>query len=167
MTAKSIPPGSSPIRVYNMSKILVIQGPNLNLLGQREPNWYGKRTLEELHHELKQQASSLGHELETFQSNSESKIVDYIQAGHKNKIDFILLNAAGLTHTSVSIRDALSAMQIPFIDIHITNIYAREPFRRQSLMSDIALGSIAGLGTAGYGFALQSAHQYLSTPKLV
>lgn len=146
-----------------MAKFLVIQGPNLNLLGQREPNWYGQRTLEELHLELKQEATLLGHQLFTFQSNHEGELIDKIQSVKADGIDFMLINLASLTHTSIGLRDALIAIGIPFIDVHITNIYAREAFRHQSLISDVALGSIVGLGTAGYGYALKAAHQYITS----
>lgn len=144
-----------------MAKLLLIQGPNLNLLGQREPTWYGTCTLEDLHRLLEAKATKLGHQLMTFQSNSESDIVNKIQATQKEGFDFMIINAAAFTHTSISIRDAIMAMQLPFVDVHISNIYQREPFRRQSLLSDIAIGSIVGLGVLGYEFALDFLDQYV------
>ncbi|RUO76848.1 type II 3-dehydroquinate dehydratase [Pseudidiomarina taiwanensis] len=143
-------------------RILVLNGPNLNLLGQREPEIYGAETLTQLEASLRHQASALDITLDCRQSNAEHELVNWIQEAAKSKVDFILLNAAALTHTSVALRDALSGVKIPFIEVHISNVYAREPFRHHSYLSDIAVGVICGLGTAGYGFALQAAHDYLT-----
>ena len=137
-----------------IKNITVIHGPNLNLLGQREPDHYGTLTLDDINSTLTKEASILNLALEVYQSNGESEIVDKIQS---LKSDFIIINPAAYTHSSVAIRDALAAMAIPFIEVHISNVFAREDFRKQSFFSDIAVGVISGLGTEGYCAALNYA----------
>ncbi|BBA85071.1 type II 3-dehydroquinate dehydratase [Candidatus Nardonella dryophthoridicola] len=143
-----------------MKNILIINGPNLNLLGTREVEKYGKLTLKELINKLKNKSKELNINLYHIQSNSESKIIKYIHSSKKNKIEFILINGASLTHTSISIRDAILAVSIPIIEIHISNIYSREQFRRFSYLSDIALGIICGFGIDGYLYALEYVSKY-------
>lgn len=142
-----------------MPKLLVIHGPNLNLLGTREPDLYGKTSLDELNVELTQSAQQMGHKLDTFQTNAEHEIVDAIQAASSN-YEFLVINPAAYTHTSIAIRDALSATKIPTIEVHLSNIYAREPFRHCSTITDLCIGSIQGLGVMGYKLALQAADHY-------
>ena len=137
--------------------ILVLHGPNLNLLGEREPEHYGKQTLEDINQVLKTMASTKAIKLETMQSNSEGDLVNKIQSLHKDKIDFLIINPAAYTHTSVAMRDALSAVKVPFIEVHLSNVYAREPFRHHSYFSDIAVAVISGLGADGYIAALNFA----------
>lgn len=136
--------------------ILLLNGPNLNLLGTREPDKYGSTTLPEIVSHLAQAADALNVSLSHLQSNAEFELIDRIHAARGNT-DFILINPAAFTHTSVAIRDALLAVQIPFIEIHLSNVHAREPFRHHSYLSDIAVGVICGLGADGYEFALQAA----------
>ena len=149
--------------IKSLSKsILVVHGPNLNLLGVREPEYYGKLTLADINSSLENQAKHAGVTLETYQSNAEADIVAKIQSlvslsSANNKVDFIIINPAAFTHTSVSIRDAISAVNIPFIEVHLSNVYARESFRHHSYFSDIAVGVISGLGADGYKAALQFA----------
>ena len=137
--------------------ILVLHGPNLNLLGEREPQHYGKQTLEDIDQALKTIASAKSIKLETMQSNSEGDLVNKIQSLHNDKIDFLIINPAAYTHTSVAMRDALSAVKVPFIEVHLSNVYAREPFRHHSYFSDIAVAVISGLGAEGYIAALNFA----------
>tara|TARA_B100000902_G_scaffold172607_1_gene166728 strand:+ start:4659 stop:5093 length:435 start_codon:yes stop_codon:yes gene_type:complete len=137
-----------------IKNITIINGPNLNLLGQREPDHYGNLTLNDINNALEKEASNLNLNIDVYQSNSESEIVDKIQS---LKSDFIIINPAAYTHSSVAIRDALAAMEIPFIEVHISNIFSREDFRKQSFFSDIAIGVISGLGTEGYCAALNYA----------
>jgi len=144
-----------------MSALLLLNGPNLNLLGIREPEVYGATTLADIETGLTQQAVELGHTLASLQSNAESVLVDRIQQAGADGVDFILINPGAFTHTSVALRDALLGVAIPFIEIHISNIHAREEFRRQSYFSDVARGIIAGLGPQGYGLALTAAHHFL------
>lgn len=144
-----------------MSKILILHGPNLNLLGLREPKVYGKTGLQDINNQLIQQASVLGHLCICFQSNAEHILVEKIQQAVLEKFDFILLNPAAFTHTSIAIRDALLAVHIPFIEIHLSNIFARESFRQKSFFSDIAVGTIGGFGANSYKLALIAAHDYL------
>jgi len=144
-----------------MAKILLINGPNLNLLGTREPELYGAVTLANIESQLKAEAETLGHSLETIQSNAEAQLVDRVHAA-AGSVDFILLNPGAFTHSSIALRDALLGVAIPFIEIHISNIHAREEFRRQSYFSDVAAGIIAGLGPQGYSLALQAAHELLN-----
>ncbi len=141
--------------------ILLLNGPNLNLLGTREPEKYGSATLAEIVNGLENQALALDITLSHLQSNAEHALIDRIHQARGNT-DFILINAAAFTHTSVALRDALLAVQIPFIEIHLSNVYAREPFRHHSYPSDIAVGVICGLGADGYTFALQAAVRRLS-----
>lgn len=144
-----------------MAKILLINGPNLNLLGTREPELYGATTLTDIERQLKAEAEALGHSLDTVQSNAEAQLVDRVHEA-AGKVDFILLNPGAFTHSSIALRDALLGVAIPFIEIHISNIHAREEFRRQSYFSDVAAGIIAGLGPQGYSLALQAAHELLN-----
>ena len=137
--------------------ILVLHGPNLNLLGEREPQHYGKQTLEDINQALKNIASAKSIQLETMQSNSEADLVNKIQSLSKDKFDFLIINPAAFTHTSVAMRDALSAVKVPFIEVHLSNVYAREPFRHHSYFSDIAVAVISGLGAEGYIAALNFA----------
>ncbi|HBE9078513.1 MULTISPECIES: type II 3-dehydroquinate dehydratase [Serratia] len=141
--------------------ILLLNGPNLNLLGTREPEKYGSATLAEIVNGLENQALALDITLSHLQSNAEHALIDRIHQARGNT-DFILINAAAFTHTSVALRDALLAVEIPFIEIHLSNVYAREPFRHHSYLSDIAVGVICGLGADGYTFALQAAVRRLS-----
>jgi 3-dehydroquinate dehydratase-2 len=144
-----------------MSGILVLNGPNLNLLGTREPTHYGTTTLDEILAGLQQQAQAAGVRLVSFQSNAEHELIEQVQSAAGNGIDFILINPAAFTHTSIGLRDALSAVGIPFIEIHLSNVHAREAFRRQSYFSDIASGVISGLGPVGYELALTAAIRHL------
>ncbi len=137
--------------------ILVLHGPNLNLLGMREPEHYGKETLDGINRQLSEQAQAAGLTLETFQSNSEADLVGKLHALAGKSVDFIIINPAAFTHTSVALRDALAAVKIPFIEVHLSNVYAREPFRHHSYFSDIAVGVISGLGAQGYASALSYA----------
>jgi len=145
-----------------MFKILVLHGPNLNLLGEREPTHYGKMTLHNINQRLIEFAKKAGHVLTAFQSNAEHELIEKIHAVHQDRIDFILINPAAFTHTSVALRDALLAVKIPFIEIHLSNIHAREPFRHRSYFSDIAVGVISGLGAQSYLLGLQAALSILS-----
>ena len=148
-----------------MASLLLINGPNLNLLGNREPGVYGATSLTEVEASLTKLATELGHELATFQSNAEHKIVDRIQAAQADQVDFILLNPGAFTHTSIAMRDALLAVNIPFIEIHLSNVFAREDFRHKSYFSDIAAGCLFGLGAYGYELALLAASRQLSEDK--
>jgi len=146
-----------------MPKLLVIHGPNLNLLGEREPGHYGKQTLASIDQSLAKTAKSLGHEIQSFQSNAEFKLIERVHAARNEEIDFIIINPAAFTHTSVALRDAFSAVKIPFIEVHLSNVHARESFRHHSYFSDIAVGVICGLGAQGYELALSAATTYLDT----
>jgi len=145
-----------------MSIITVLNGPNLNLLGIREPGHYGNKTLADIQQSLEKMAVELNHELNFHQNNAEHQVVELIHNAYEKKVDFIIINPAAFTHTSVAIRDALLATKIPFIEVHLSNVYAREPFRKHSYFSDIAIGVISGLGATGYQLALQAAHQILT-----
>jgi len=140
-----------------MSKLLLLNGPNLNLLGTREPDHYGRQTLEDINKILIQQAHDAGHQLECFQSNAEYQLIEAIHEAGKNSIDFIIINPAAFTHTSVALRDAILGVDIPFIELHLSNVYKREEFRHHSFFSDIATGVISGLGSKGYELALEYA----------
>ena len=144
-----------------MASLLLINGPNLNLLGSREPGVYGETNLAEVESRLTSLAGEQGHELQCFQSNAEHEIVDRVQQAATDKVDFILLNPGAFTHTSIAIRDALLAVSIPFIEIHLSNVFAREEFRHNSYFSDIAAGCLFGLGAYGYELALKAAHRQL------
>ena len=137
-----------------MVKIRVLNGPNLNLLGAREPGQYGQRSLADIMQELGQFAASCGVGLDEHQTNSEGGMVDLIQQAGRDGIDYIIINPAGYTHTSVAIRDALLAVEIPFVEVHLSAVGAREPFRHRSLLSDVALGVVSGFGARGYLFGL-------------
>ena len=143
-----------------MKTILVVHGPNLNLLGQREPEVYGNVTLDEINQNLQQIAQAAKIKLSNFQSNAEAALVDRIQLASQDGTDFIIINPAAFTHTSVALRDALAAVAIPFIEVHLSNVFAREAFRKESFFSDLAVGVISGLGATGYELALQYALQY-------
>lgn len=145
-----------------MYNILVLHGPNLNLLGEREPKHYGNNTLISINQQLVEMAQAAGHTLATFQSNAEYKLLEQIHATRHNQVNFIIINPAAFTHTSVALRDALLAVAVPFIEVHLSNVYAREPFRHHSYFSDIAVGVISGFGAQGYTLALQAAFSFLS-----
>ncbi len=145
-----------------MACILLLHGPNLNLLGTREPGIYGHATLETINADLSARASASGHQLVAFQSNAEHELVDRIQAARTDGTAFILINPAAFTHTSVAIRDALAAVALSFIEIHLSNPHRREPFRHTSYFSDLAVGVIAGFGPQSYQFALEACMQRLS-----
>ncbi|MBK8569683.1 MAG: type II 3-dehydroquinate dehydratase [Nitrosomonadales bacterium] len=143
-----------------MNTILVLHGPNLNLLGSREPSVYGHVTLDEINNKLQHFARMQGANLLHFQSNSESALIDRIHLARQDGVNFIVINPAAFTHTSVALRDALTAVAIPFIEVHLSNVFAREPFRKESYFSDLAIGVISGLGATGYELAVQYALQY-------
>lgn len=145
-----------------MARLLLLNGPNLNLLGRREPERYGRMTLAQIVTRLEERARALGHSLESFQSNMEGALIDRVQGTIEDDTDFILINPGALTHTSIGLRDALLAVARPFIEIHLTNIHAREPFRQHSYLSDVALGVICGLGDVGYDLALEAAIHHLA-----
>jgi 3-dehydroquinate dehydratase-2 len=145
-----------------MATISVLNGPNLNLLGIREPSLYGTKTLADIKHTLETRALELNHQLNFIQHNAEHRIIEAIHQAYYDGIDFIIINPAAFTHTSIAIRDALLATKIPFIEVHLSNIYAREAFRKHSYFSEIARGVICGLGAIGYELALQAAHQILT-----
>ena len=140
--------------------ILLINGPNLNLLGSREPEHYGTATLQGIESRLAELAGKAGVRLSACQSNSEAELVEHIQKAGRDKVDFIIINPAAYTHTSVAMRDALAAVGIPFIEVHLSNVFAREAFRHRSYFTDIAVGIISGLGAKGYELALEFALQY-------
>lgn len=144
-----------------MATILVLHGPNLNLLGTREPDKYGSATLEQIHEQLSDTCQKQGHHLLFLQSNAEYELIDRIQEARHEGVDYIIFNPAAFTHTSVALRDALLAVAIPFIEVHLSNIYAREEFRRHSYFSDIATGVISGFGAKGYALALNAAFEDL------
>ncbi|MCK9201320.1 MAG: type II 3-dehydroquinate dehydratase [Gallionella sp.] len=143
-----------------MQNILVLHGPNLNLLGTREPEVYGRTTLDDINRKLTALAAENGVNLSHFQSNAESALVDRVQQARDDGTQFIVINPAAYTHTSVALRDALAAVAIPFIEVHLSNVHAREAFRKESFFSDIAVGVICGLGASGYEFAVRYALDY-------
>ena len=145
-------------------KILVLHGPNLNLLGLREPQHYGRDTLDDINRRLQQQAAAAGIELDSLQSNAESVLIDRIHACLSDGTDLVIINPAAFTHTSVALRDALAGVKVPFIEVHLSNVHAREAFRHHSYFSDLAIGVICGLGAHGYELALAHAMQRLATP---
>ncbi|HEX7810744.1 MAG TPA: type II 3-dehydroquinate dehydratase [Burkholderiales bacterium] len=141
--------------VTKSQSVLVLHGPNLNLLGSREPKIYGRESLADINKRLAARAAKAGVKFSTFQSNSEAELIDRVQQS-ATAVDFIIINPAAFTHTSVALRDALAAVAIPFIEVHLSNVHAREPFRRHSYFSDQAVGVICGLGSKGYDYALES-----------
>ena len=148
-----------------MAKILVLNGPNLNLLGMREPGHYGSSTLDSINQALSEIATAQRCELDTFQSNAEHELIERIHQVRNDGTEFIIINPAAFTHTSVAMRDAFSAVNIPFIEVHLSNVHARESFRHHSYFSDIAVGVICGLGAQGYELALSAAIKYLEMRK--
>jgi 3-dehydroquinate dehydratase-2 len=142
------------------ARILLLNGPNLNLLGSREPHIYGHKSLTEITELLQHQAQTFGYQLDCRQSNAEHQLIDWIHAARQHA-DFIIINPGAFTHTSIALRDALAGVAIPFIEVHLSNIHAREPFRQHSYLADIAVAVICGCGAQGYDFALQAAHQHL------
>jgi 3-dehydroquinate dehydratase II len=153
-----------PLPVLNLKRILVLHGPNLNLLGSREPEVYGHTTLAQIDADLAKMAADAGAELHSFQSNHEGALIDRVQAAQGDGTGFIVINPGGYTHTSVALRDALAAVALPFIEVHLSNIHKREAFRRHSYLSDVALGVICGLGANGYALAVSHALQHLGKP---
>ena len=145
-----------------MARLLLLNGPNLNLLGSREPEHYGADTLESIEKRAIAVALECGHELTAFQSNAEHALIERLHQAGREQVSFLILNPGGFTHTSVALRDAVLAVRLPFIVVHLSNTYAREPFRRQSYFSDIAVGSIIGLGAFGYELAIRAAARYLA-----
>src|SRR5665647_1870574 len=143
-----------------MKNVLVLHGPNLNLLGGREPDVYGHVTLNEINERLMKLAGKSGANLVCYQSNAEAELVERVQQAQADGTQFIIINPAAFTHTSIALRDALAAVAIPFIEVHLSNVYAREAFRKESYFSDLAIGVISGLGAAGYEFAVQFALDY-------
>jgi 3-dehydroquinate dehydratase II len=141
--------------------ILVLHGPNLNLLGKREPQHYGWSNLDDINQTLEDRGAASGVSVECFQSNHEGALIDRVHQAGRDRVDFILINPAGYTHTSVALRDALSAAGIPFVEVHLSNVHSREAFRRHSYFSDLAIGTIAGLGAQGYELALEFALRHL------
>ena len=137
-----------------MATILVLHGPNLNMLGSREPEIYGSETLSDINQRLQNTATELGHHLQTLQSNAEYELIDRVHDAKQEGVDFIIINPAAFTHTSVALRDALLAVDIPFIEVHLSNVHSREAFRHHSYFSDVAVGVICGLGSQGYDLAL-------------
>ena len=147
-----------------MARVLLLNGPNLNLLGSREPGLYGAETLESIEKRSADVAREAGHELSTFQSNAEHELIDRIHRAPADGIAFLIFNPGAFTHTSIALRDAIAAVRLPFIEVHLSNTYAREPFRRHSYFSDIAVGVIAGLGAFGYELAVRAAARQLAHP---
>jgi len=148
-----------------MATVLVLHGPNLNLLGQREPEVYGSTTLEEINRSVAATAKELSLNVEFYQSNAEHELIDRIHRARQEDTDFIIINPGAFTHTSIALRDALLGVAIPFIEVHLSNVFAREAFRRHSYLSDAARGVISGLGARGYLYALQAAAEQLKTKK--
>ncbi|AXA65212.1 type II 3-dehydroquinate dehydratase [Pseudomonas oryzihabitans] len=145
-----------------MAHLLVLHGPNLNLLGTREPGVYGATTLAQINADLEARASAAGHRLQSLQSNAEHLLIERIHTARDEGVDFILINPAAFTHTSVALRDALLAVSIPFIEVHLSNVHKREAFRHHSYFSDVAVGVICGLGASGYRLALEAACEQLA-----
>jgi len=146
-----------------MALFLVLNGPNLNMLGTREPGIYGAVTLTDIIQSLEQQAAAAGHQIDHLQSNAEHELIDRIHRAQDDGVSMIIINPAAFTHTSVAMRDALLAVKLPFIEVHLSNVYAREPFRHHSYFSDIAVGTITGLGPTGYTLALTAAIERVAT----
>jgi 3-dehydroquinate dehydratase-2 len=147
-----------------MARLLLLNGPNLNLLGTREPALYGAATLASIEQRAAVVAKELGHELTAFQSNAEHELIDRIHRAKSEGVAFIIFNPAGFSHTSVALRDALLGVAVPFIEVHLSNIHAREPFRRHSYFTDVAVGCVMGLGAIGYELAIRAASERLSRP---
>ena len=145
-----------------MARVLVIHGPNLNLLGTREPEIYGSSTLQDINAGMISLGTELGCDVESLQSNHEGELIDGIHAAAKST-DFVIINPGAFTHTSIALRDALAGTELPFIEVHLSNVHAREPFRHKSYFSDLAVGVICGLGVSGYDYALRSAVQHLKS----
>ncbi|PWK86669.1 3-dehydroquinate dehydratase [Fulvimonas soli] len=145
-----------------MAKILVLHGPNLNLLGTREPEIYGRDTLADIDARLAARAAEAGHALESFQSNAEHALVERVHRAREEGVALILINPGAFTHTSIALRDALAAVAIPFVEVHLSNVHAREPFRRHSYLSDLAVGVICGFGGDSYALALEAALRRLA-----
>jgi len=155
----SKPKRASEAPPRGLKNILVLHGPNLNLLGTREPGIYGTESIQSINERLSRMAKREGATLEVFQSNHEGALIERVQGAKQQRISWIIINPGGLTHTSVALRDAFAAVKIPFIEVHLSNIYSREPFRRHSYFSDLAVGTICGLGSQSYDLALQFALQ--------
>ena len=149
-----------------MANLLVLHGANLNMLGSREPEVYGTATLKEIDKKLKLLAKTEGHKLTSFQSNAEHELINQIQLAKTKKTDFIIINPGAFTHTSIAIRDAFLSVSIPFIEVHLSNVFAREEFRKKSYLSDIAKAVISGLGAFGYEAALQAAEQFIEKAEI-
>jgi 3-dehydroquinate dehydratase-2 len=147
-----------------MARVLLLNGPNLNLLGSREPDIYGAETLESIEKQVTELAREAGHELSAFQSNAEHELIDRIHRAPADGVGFLIFNPGAFTHTSVALRDAILGVKLPFIELHLSNTQAREPFRRHSYFSDIAVGVIAGLGAFGYELAVRAAIHRLARP---
>ncbi len=148
-----------------MAKILALHGPNLNLLGVREPDIYGRGTLADINASLAEQAQAAGHELSWYQSNAEHELIGRVHQARDDQTALILCNAGALTHTSIALRDALAAVAIPFIEVHLSNVHAREPFRHHSYLADIAVGVVSGFGSDSYRLALDAAVRRLARPE--
>ncbi len=144
-----------------MASILALHGPNLNLLGHREPHIYGADTLADINQRLAELCSAAGHQFDSLQANGESELINRLHEARQDGTDFMLVNFGGFTHTSIALRDAMLAAEIPFIEVHLSNLYKRESFRHKSYFADIAVGSIVGLGAQGYELALQAAFKQL------
>ena len=144
-----------------MATLLALHGPNLNLLGEREPEIYGSSTLADINQELTQAAESLGHRLACFQSNAEHDLIDRVHQAKREGVEFIIVNPGAFTHTSIALRDAFSGVALPFIEVHLSNVFAREEFRRHSYLSELAVAVISGAGAMGYRLALQVAAEKL------
>jgi len=162
MTTKKPARQAAKTRVNAHPTVLVVHGPNLNMLGTREPAHYGLSSLNDINEALTRMGETAGAWIETFQSNHEGALIERIHQAARDPVDFILINPAGYTHTSVALRDALAAVAIPFIEVHLSNIYARESFRHRSLFSDMAVGVISGLGPQGYELALEYALRHIN-----
>ena len=145
-----------------MARILLLNGPNLNLLGAREPSVYGSASLQDIETRLAALAKSMGHELVALQSNAEHELIAKIQATKRDRVDFVIINPGAYTHTSIALRDAFLAAAVPFIEVHLSNVFARESFRHHSYLSDLAVGCLFGLGPIGYELALQAANARLT-----
>ncbi len=143
-------------------QFLVLHGPNLNLLGEREPEVYGTTTLDDINNGLLALAEAKGHQLSTLQSNAEHELVDQVHAAKKSGVDFVIINPGAFTHTSIALRDAMLGTQLPFIEIHLSNVFSREEFRKHSYLSDVAVAVISGMGAYGYELALLGAENYLN-----